>query len=391
MRHIGVGNITLSKKAKQYVNEAMDTNRLSYGPFSQRFEKEFAEMHDSKFAVVSNSGTSALQMALATLKNVHGWEDGDEVIVPATTFIATSNIVIFNNMVPIFVDVDPVYYELDPEKIEDAITLKTRCIIPVHLFGQPADMDPIREIAGKHNLLIMEDSAETMLAKYKGKSVGALSEIGSFSTYSAHILTTGVGGVNTTNNPDYAVMLRSLANHGRDNIYISIDDDKGKSGDELATVIARRFQFTNLGFSYRLTEFETAVGCAQLEELPDMVASRRKNAAALSERLKHYGDRIQVPAIREGCDHSFMMYPLVLRKEAKVEMVNFLEENGIETRDMLPLVNQPIYKKLYNINPDDYPVSKWIVDSGFYIGCHNHMTEDDVEYVAEVIGKFFKR
>lgn len=391
MRHIGVGNITLSDKAKKYVNEAMDTNRLSYGPFSKRFENEFAKMHDSKFAVVSNSGTCALQMALAALKNIHGWEDGDEVIVPATTFIATSNIVIFNNMVPVFVDVDPKYYELDPEKIEDAITLKTRCIIPVHLFGQPADMDPIREIAGKHNLHIMEDSAETMLARYKGKSVGALSEIGSFSTYSAHILTTGVGGINTTNNPDYAVMLRSLANHGRDNIYITIDDDKDKSGEELATVIARRFQFTNLGFSYRLTEFETAVGCAQLEELPKMVAKRRENAAALTEKLKKYGDRIQVPAIRKDCEHSFMMYPLVLRKESKVEMVNFLEENGIETRDMLPLVNQPIYKKLFNINANDYPVSKWIVESGFYIGCHDHMIEDEVEYVAEIFGKYFRK
>jgi len=141
--------------------------------------------------------------------------------------------------IPVLVDVDPIYYGLDPAKMEKAITPKTRCVIPVHLFGQASDMDPILEIARKHNLKVIEDSCETMFASYNGRRVGSLGDIGCFSTYVAHLVVTGVGGINTTNNPDYMIKIRSLLNHGRDSIYISIDDDKDKSGEELHTIIDR--------------------------------------------------------------------------------------------------------------------------------------------------------
>src|SRR3989338_9615067 len=142
---IGVGTLKISERARRYVNDVLSSERLSYGPYLQKFEKVFAAAHDCLFAIMTNSGTCSLLIALAAVKNRYGWRDGDEVIVPAVTFIATSNIVLQLNMKPVFVDVDPIFYELDPGKMEAKITGRTRCIIPVHLFGCPCDMDPILE------------------------------------------------------------------------------------------------------------------------------------------------------------------------------------------------------------------------------------------------------
>lgn len=370
--------------------EALDNNRLSYGPMMQRFEADFAKLHGCRFGIMSNSGTSALQLALQAMKELHGWADGDEVIIPALTFVATANIVLHNRMKPLLVDVDPNYYEINPELIEKAITPKTRAIIPVHLFGQAADMAPITEIARKHSLKIIEDSAEAMFANYDGRRVGCLGDIGCFSTYAAHLLVTGVGGLNTTNDPEYAVKIRSLLNHGRDSIYISIDDDKGKSNEELRTIVERRFRFISIGHSFRATEMEAALGLAQLEDWKPGINQRRLNAAYLTQALKTFDNHLQTPDIRPGSEHSFMMYPLVLRTEDKRRLVTFLEENGIETRDMLPLTNQPVYHRLLGWREDDYPVAKWINNNGFYIGCHQDLAEIDLEYIVGSFDRYFR-
>ncbi|MCX6707120.1 MAG: DegT/DnrJ/EryC1/StrS family aminotransferase [Candidatus Woesearchaeota archaeon] len=389
-RYIGVGTLNLTKKAKEYVNQVLDSNRLSYGPFCKRLEKDFAKIHDSKFAVLSNSGTSSLQVALQALKEVHKWEDGDEIIVPAITFVATSNIVIHNRMKPVFVDVEKECYGIDPKKIESVITPRTRAIMPVHLFGMPCDMNPIIKIAKKHNLKIIEDSCETMFARYKGKSVGNLGDIGCFSTYVAHLLTAGVGGIATTNNPEYAVKMRSLVNHGRDSIYLSLEDDDNKSEKELKEIISKRFSFVSVGHSFRITEMEAALGVAQLEDWQEMISKRKKNAHYLIEGLKDLEKHIQLPRIRPETDHSFMLFPIVLKYEQKEELVNFLENKGIETRDMMPITNQPVYKRLFSIKEDDSPVAKWINKNGFYIGCHQDLTKEDLDYIIKVFHSFVK-
>ncbi|MCX6126887.1 MAG: DegT/DnrJ/EryC1/StrS family aminotransferase, partial [Proteobacteria bacterium] len=384
---IGVGTLKISAKARQYVNEVLISERLSYGPFMKKFERLFAGAHDCRFAIMTNSGTSSLQIALAALKSRHGWKDGDEVIVPAVTFIATSNIVIQNNMTPIFVDIEPTYYEIDPAKIEAAITPRTRCIIPVHLFGSPCDMDPILDVAKRHNLRIIEDSCETMFAKYKGRSVGSFGDIGCFSTYIAHILTTGVGGLCTTNDGDLAIQLRSLLNHGRDSIYLNIDDDNNKTKDELEMIVKRRFSFVQMGYSYRATEMEGALGVAEFEDREDMMQRRWDNAHELIQRLKPLESHLQLPQVRPDSGHAFMMFPIVLRNEKKTNFVNYLEENGIETRDMLPLINQPYSKQIFNIREADYPVSKWVNENGFYIGCHQNLTDIEKDFIVQ---KFFE-
>jgi dTDP-4-amino-4,6-dideoxygalactose transaminase len=164
-RQIGVGGVNVSKRAKELVMQVLDSNRLTAGPMMARFEAKIASIHGCKYGLMYNSGTGALQIALAALKEVHGWEDGDEVLVPALTFIATSNVVLYNGLKPIFVDVDPQYYTMDPVKIEEKITSRTRAIMPVHIAGLPCDMDPILEIARRYGLRIVEDSCETMFVR----------------------------------------------------------------------------------------------------------------------------------------------------------------------------------------------------------------------------------
>jgi len=388
-KNISVGTLKISDLAKEYVKEVLDSNRLSYGPFLQKFESEFAKAHRGKFCVSSNSGTSSLQVALQAMKEIYHWSDGDEVIVPAVTFVATSNIVLHNRMVPVFVDVERDFYEIDPDLIESKITSKTRAIIPVHLFGLPCDMDPIRELASKYGLKIIEDSCETMLASYKGVSVGSLGDIGCFSTYIAHLLTTGVGGLAVTNSPEYAVKMRSLVNHGRDSIYISIDDDNNLTDSELKEVISRRFSFVSIGHSFRITELEGALGLAHLQDLQSQIEVRRFNGAYLVDKLSTLKDYIQLPKIRANSDHSFMMFPLVLLNENKTELVNYLELSGIETRDMLPLTNQPVYKAMFDIKEGDFPVADWINKQGFYIGCHQDLKIEDLDYIVETLKRYF--
>src|SRR3989338_721762 len=388
---LGVGSVNISEQGKKYMQEVITSNRLSYGPFSKKFEKMFANAHDCKYGIFVNSGTSALQMAVAALKETYRWNDGDEIICPALTFIASSNVILQNNLIPTFVDVHPLYYNLDPTKIENAITPKTKAIMVVHLFGQPADMEPIMNIATKYQLKIIEDSCETMYARYQGKSVGSFSDIACFSTYACHIICTGVGGLAVTNDDQLAILLRSLANHGRDSIYISMDDDKTDDREKLNTIMSRRFNFIRMGYSYRATEMEAALGLAQIEEIDENLTKRKKNAVLLTASLQPWKEFLQLPQTMPGTDHSFMMYPIVVKNPIKRdELTLFLEENNIETRPMVPLLNQPYYHQLFGVDLEDrYPVAKHINHHGFYIGCHPELTEEELHYIVEKFNEFF--
>ena len=389
-REIGIGCFISSRRARRYVDQALDANRLSYGPFHRRFEAAFAAEHDSRHAIFCNSGTSALHLAVQALKEKYLWKDGDEVLVPSVTFIATSNVVLQNRLKPVFVDVDPQTFNIDPAKIEARLTKRTRAVMPVHLLGLPAEMDPIRMIAARRGLKIVEDSAETMFARYKGRKVGSLGDIGCFSTHIAHFIVTGVGGLATTSDADLIIRLRSLMNHGRDSIYLSIDDDKDAMGDQLHDIVAKRFQFVSVGHSFRATELEAALGVAQLEEKDKITKGRATIVRRLTAGLREFEDRLQLPTCPPDRDHAFMLYGLVLRGQDKTGLVNFLEDRGVETRDMMPLLNQPVYKRLFGDLEARNPVARMLNRSAFCIGCHQHMTTDDVNYVVEQFRAFFR-
>jgi dTDP-4-amino-4,6-dideoxygalactose transaminase len=385
---IGVGTFEVTPRMRALVNEVLDSGRISYGDKSRAFEERFAQLHGADYAVLSNSGTSSLHVALQAMKEIGGWSDGDEVIVPAVTFVASVNVILHNGLVPVLVDVDPRYYEIDCNLIEQAITPRTRAIMPVHLFGLPCDMTTIMDIAERHGLKVLADSCECMFVTHQGKPTGAWGDIVCYSTYVAHLLTTGIGGLSLTNDPRYAAKMRSLVNHGRDGIYLSIDDDRGLTNGALKEVIARRFNFESIGHSFRITELEAALGLAQLDDWYAMIFARQTNAKYITHLLSRYIEHLQRPLARPLTDHAFMMYPLVLRKEDKRALTELLEKRGIETRAMLPLINQPCYAGLWNA--DDYPVAQWIERSGFYIGCHQGLTINDLDRIVSAFAEYFE-
>lgn len=387
MRNITVGTFRATPRMSELVNSVLESGQVSYGPLSREFERRFADMHDCRYAILSNSGTSALQVALQALKELHGWRDGDKVIVPATTFVATANIVLHNRMIPVFVDVDPLTYNIDVSLIERAIDERVRCIIPVHLFGQPANMRAISDIAQRHHLRIIEDSCEAMFVRHHGNSVGSWGDIGCFSTYVAHLLVTGVGGISTTNNPDYAAKMRSLVNHGLDIAQLDADTNFSPR-----PVPGRRFKFTSVGHSFRVTEFEAALGLAQLDTVSAMLETRRLNSRHLTLGIQQINRTqaagIQFPTVEDGNDHAYMMYPIVLpRYVSKEPLMRHLLDAGIECRDCLPLINQPAYRM--RLFKDDYPVSQWLIESGLYVGSHQNMTPDDCQYIIDTLAEYF--
>lgn len=392
-KHLSISDIKISKKAKTYVMDVLNKNRLSYGNYTKRFEKILADSHSRKFAMVVNSGTSGLQVALHALKEMNGWKDGDEVLVPSITFIATSNIVLQNNLKPVFVDVEEDLYCIDPAKIEEKITAKTRAIIPVHLFGQSANMIEIMKIAKKHKLKVLEDACETMFVNYENRPVGSMGDVSVFSTYIAHIVVTGVGGVVMTDNLELATMIKSLMFHGRDNIYLSMDDDDTKNKSKLRDLIERRFQFIHVGYSYRITEMESALGLAEIENKDSLIKNRITVGEKMTKSLSRFSDFFQLPTVRTNSEHIYMLYPIVIKDDRidRDEFLLYLEENEIETRLFFPLLTQPIYKKLFGDIEKKYPVAKKLVARGFIIGCHPFMKDSDIKYLTSIFETFLKK
>lgn len=392
-RNVGVGTFEATPKMRLLINQVLDSGRISYGTMSKWFEERFAKAHGCKYAILSNSGTSALQISLQAMKEVNEWEDYTRVIVPATTFVATANIVIHNRMQPVFVDVDPKTYNIDVHKVHKVAQDKdVRAIIPVHLFGQAADVYSLKIILKGTNIKIIEDSCETMFVTHRDQPVGSLGDIGCFSTYVAHLLVTGVGGISTTNDRRYAAKMRSLVNHGLELEFLNVEENFAPR-----PMPGRRFCFDSIGHSYRITELEAALGLAQIDDMDEILKIRDRNASHLTAGLrninKHYDNPIQTPTVMPGNKHAWMMYPIVLNKKDgecvdKEPLMKYLNQHQIETRDMLPLLSQPAYSWL---NPKDFPVSDWIVKSGFYVGCHQHLVPQDIDYVNQTIESYFHK
>ncbi len=385
---VTTGTFKADDLTRQLINEVLDSGQIGYGEKSREFEQQFAFLHASRYATLSNSGTSALHIALQTLKEIHHWSSGDEVIVPATTFIATPNIVKHNRMIPKFVDIEYDTYGIDPSLIEAAITDRTRAIIPVHLFGQPCKMDEILEIANAHNLKVIEDSAEAMFVTHNGKPVGSMGDIGCFSMYVAHLITAGVGGISTTSNPEYAEKMRSLVNHGLRIKDLNLDENMAPQ-----PMINRKFKFDPTGHSFRITEFEAAIGLAQLSDYKQMLKARRRNGKHYTASLElinksHSPNFYKIPYKLAENEHSYMMFPLVLDSSygvGKEQIKLYLNKRGIETRDMLPILGQPAYSYLTR---SDFPVSREVAEYGFYVGCHQDLTVDQVKHVCQTLSSF---
>lgn len=350
----------IDAQAKRNVRDVLKSGWVSAHKYMPEFESKVAALHGCKYGVMVNSGTDALRIALATLKEVYQWKDGAEILVPAVTFVATVNVVLQTRLKPVFVDVERFTYNMNPTLISKAISKNTVGIIPVHLFGLPCDMKRISWVASQHGLKIIEDSCESMFVH---KITG---DFGCFSTYMAHIIQTGVGGVLTTNSRRNYDIARSYMNHGR-------DKDTTK------------YRFERVGYSSRATEFEAALGCAQLERR-EKILKRRQNFAWQLWKALPGEPFLQMPIITKPS--SWMFFPMILLKGDRDKFMRHLLRHGVESRQMMPLINQPPYKDM--VRPGEFPVAEWINRQGLCLPCHQKLDENDFAHMLDAIYAFFK-
>lgn len=377
---IPVGHVKPTDEMAKGVLDVLASGWFSPGPKVAEFEEKFAQAHGVKHAILVNSGTDALRISLAALKEHYGWADGDEVVVPALTFVATVNTVLQVGLKPVFFDVDEHTFLCEGTGWINAITDRTRALIPVHLFGLPCDMPFITDVARRRGIRVIEDSCEAMGVGLAQGKVGSFGDFGCFSTYSCHLIVTGVGGIITTNDDELCSLARSFANHGRDPFFLGGKTGEGKDPAEL---IKRRFTYYFPGYSARVSEFEAAVGIPQIAELPRTIAARSKIADEIKTSLPREFFQTQTHPFTRT--HAHMMFPVVLR-EPSIDRDAYclcLEQAGIETRPLMPLLTQPVYQAMWpNLN-EKFPVASRLSKRGFYVGCHPGMDSRDAAYMVE--------
>lgn len=349
----------LNSNEKKYVNECLDTTWISSnGKFIAEFEKRFAEFTGYKHAIATSNGTVALHLILLAL----GLKPGDEVITPTLSYIATANSITYTGAKTVFIDSEENTCNIDVNQIEKLITKKTKAILPVHLYGHSADLDPILKLAKKYNLYVIEDAAEAIGTYYKGKHVGGFGQAGMFSFFGNKTLTTGEGGMIVTDNDELAAQMRLLKGQGMDP--------------------KRRYWHPIVGYNYRMTNIQAAIGLAQIENIEWRLKRRQEVAEWYYELLKPLTKYIELPTIAKYTNHSFWMFNILLKDNVKIsrdELMNKLGEEGIETR--------PIFYPMHTMPPyfenKKYLIAEKLSAKGISIPTHSGLTKEEVEYVVE--------
>ena len=353
---------------------------LTMGAKTIEFEQKFASYVGAKHAVGVNSCTAGLHLALDAI----GLKEGDEVLVPTTTFTASAEVVVYFKAKPVLVDVDPETLCIDPEDAERRITNKTRAIIPVHYSGQPCDMDAIQDIASRHGIRIIEDAAHSLPASYHGTRIGAISELTAFSFYATKTLTTGEGGMVTTDNDSLATRMRTMRLHG-----IGRDAWKRYSAEG-----SWYYEVLDSGFKYNLTDIQSAIGLVQLDRCDQMRAAREKIAARYTDQFAAI-PALQVPTVRDNCDSAWHLYVLRLHLEqvsiTRAEMIEKLRDRGISCSvHFIPLHLHPFYKQAFGYRKEDFPVASREYMRYFSLPIFPGMSSAQVDYVVENITDILK-
>ena len=353
----------ITEKEKQAVLAVLDSDFLSLGPKLNEFEERMAAYAGTKYAIACNSGTSGLHMIVAAL----GIKDGDEVITTPFSFISSSNCMLFERAKPVFVDIDEKTYNMDTAQIEAKITERTKAILPVHIFGQPANMHDIREFALRHRLFIIEDSCEAIGAEWNGNKAGTMSDAGVFAFYPNKQMTTGEGGIVVTNNENLAKLCYSLRNQGR-----GID--------------TQWLNHVRLGYNYRMSDISAALGIAQLERIDEIITVRQRVADSYREKLKHV-EGIILPTIDERVKMSWFVF--VIRFEAWIDRNRVMEtilDRGVGCRPYFSAIHlQPLYREMFGYREGDFPVTEHVARGTLAIPFFNNITEDQIDIVVEEI------
>ncbi len=358
----------------QATREPLMTGWLTAGPKVREFENLFAERHHVKHAMAVTSATTALHLAVVAL----GVKEGDEVIVPAFTWVSTANIVLYQGARVVFVDVDPKTFNLDPDDLKKRITKRTKAIIPVHLFGLCADMDRIREIAG--DIPLIEDGACAAGSAYKGTPAGGLGDIGCFSFHPRKSVTTGEGGMVTTNDDKIAEIVRSLRNHGA-----SVSEEERHHGPKPYILPG----FNLMGYNYRMTDLQGAVGTVQIRKLDKFINERNEWAKFYARELKEV-EWLSTPQFGKDYHHGWQSFVTMVDEQRapmkRNEVMEKLQQAGISTRPGTHAVHMlDFYKEKFNLKADDFPGARDANNFSMAIPLHNRMTEEDFHYVVQTI------
>ena len=358
---INIAKPMIGDEEKHAVLEVLDSGILAQGPRVKAFEAAFAEMCEVKHAIATSSGTTALHTALLA----HGLGPGDEVITSSFTFIASANSIHYTGARPVFVDINPRTFNIDPGLIEPAITRSTKAIMPIHLFGLCCEMDPIVELAQKHDLVILEDACQAHGAAYQDKKAGSFGT-GVFSLYPTKNITSAEGGMITTNDPDVAEKSRTIRQHG----------------------MRRRYYHDELGFNYRMTDVHAAIGLAQLKKLDHYNLKRLENARFLSQNL----EGVITPYVPDGCQHVFHQYTVRVpngRRDALLEHLNACE---IMTSIYYPV---PVHKQTFYMQELGYslslPVAEMVAQEVLSLPVHPGLSRADLERIVSAVNSFFVR
>jgi len=371
---ISFGDVVIGDIARDRIQKALDKNWITEGDNVKEFEEKFAKHFGYKYAIAVNSGTDACIASLASLYEF-GAKRGDEVIVPATTFVATANAVLAAGFTPKFVDIELETLNINADLIEENITDDTCALMPVHLMGKPCDMDKILKIAKKNNLKVIEDSCEAHGAKYKGRYIGAIGDMGAFSFYVAHLVVCGEGGMVVTNNEKIADVVRSVKTHGRPtgSIY---------------------FDFQRFGLNLRMNDLTAAVGIEGMNAFDETFKKRKENMyrlLGLTKDLEPYVHFIKEEKHEVVCPHAF---PLVMKdkKYNCSKLYKFLELKGIQCKTLfgsLPTTHNAF--KFLGYHYGEFPVAEYVAENGLHFGIHQFLTDDDLIFISDTLKSYFDK
>lgn len=361
-KFIPIAEPDIGPKEIEYIKKAAESGWVSsLGYYVDKFEKDFSQYCGRKYGVSVSSGTAALHLALGAL----GIEKEDEVIIPNFTFIAVANTVLYQGAKPVLVDIEQDTWNIDPQKIEEKITPRTKVIIPVHIYGHSADMDSILEIAKNHSLKIVEDSAEAHSSEYKGKKCGSFGDISCFSFYGNKTITTGEGGMCLTDNEELYKKMLLLRDHGMRK--------------------EKKYWHEVIGYNYRLTNLQAALGCAQLERIEEFVEKKRNNAQLYMDLLKGI-PWIALPIEKEYAKSNFWLFSVLINEKADFNrdwVAGELKKANIDTRvTFYPVSDMPPYKRFDTGNLE---VSKRIAYQGLSLPSSAKLKAEEIKYICNIL------
>ena len=352
---------------REAVLEVLNSTVLSRGPKLSVFEQAVAQVTKSSYAIAVNSGTSGLHLCVKAA----GVSDGDEVITSPFSFVASANCVLFERGKPVFVDIDPVTYNINPARIEEAITVRTKAILPVHVFGRPCNMSKIMKIAAKRGLTIIEDSCEALGARYDARSVGTFGQTGVFGFYPNKQLTTGEGGVIVTNDREVAQHCRSWRNQGR-------SDSDGWLEHE------------TIGYNYRLSDINCALGISQLSRLEEVMVARARVAELYAKALREVPTVIAQPLDEPGSTISWFVYVVRLTDDFGLEhrdaAILELRKRGIGCGNYFPPIHlQPLYRNQFHFRKGEFPITEHISERTIALPFFNNLSEGQIDLVCTTL------